>query len=380
MTAPLVLIVEDERIVAEDLAGSLENFGYQVAKPVASGAEAVQMAEALNPDLVLMDIFLNGEINGIEAARQITLRFDIPVVYLSGYAEDDVLNRAKLTGAYGYLAKPVSASEMRGTIELALYKHQMERQLRESEERFRTVVENAADSIFVYELEGRFLTVNEAACNSLGYTREELLSMSVQKVDPNAFLGRDKDRSLSSIPATVVSRHERKDGSVFPVDVRLGPIEIGGRQAILAIARDISEREKAEEALRESEARYRFLAEHANDILWTVDLNMRTTFVNAAIEKVLGFTPEERIQQDVKDQLTPESFELAKERLIEELRIEREQGLRPGQYITLELDYRHKDGSIVRLEAVMSFIRDEKGMPIGVHGLSRDITGRRRTE
>ncbi len=380
MTAPLVLIVEDERIVAEDLAGSLENFGYEVAKPVASGAEAIQTVEALNPDLVLMDIFLKGEMNGIEAAHQIISRFDIPVIYVTGYAEEDVLNRAKLTGASGYLAKPVSSSEMRGTIELALYKHKMEKRLRESEERFRSLVENAADSIFVYDLEGRFLTVNQAACNSLGYTREELLSMSIYDVDPDAFLRGDKDRSLSHIPATVMSRHKRKDGSDFPVDVRLGRIEIGGEKVILAIARDISEREKAEETLRKSEARYRFLAEHANDILWTVDLNMRTSFVSAAIEKVLGFTPEERTQQDVKDQLTAESYELAKHRLVEELRIEREKGLRPDQYIILELDYRHKNGSIVRLESVMSFIRDEKGMPIGVHGLSRDITERKRTE
>ncbi len=143
---------------------------------------------------------------------------------------------------------------------------------------------------------------------------------------------------------------------------------------------DITDRRKAEEALRKSETKYRFLAEHASDVLWTLDLNMRTTYVSPSIERIVGFTPSEWMQQDVRDQLTPESFAIAQNRLVEELRRDGEEGIGPDEYAVLELDYLHKDGSVVCLESVMTFIRDESGKPIGIHGLSRDITERRKSE
>ncbi len=143
---------------------------------------------------------------------------------------------------------------------------------------------------------------------------------------------------------------------------------------------DITDRKNTEDALQESEAKYRILAEQASDILWTMDLNMRTTYVSPSIERVLGFTPDERIQQNVEDQLTPESLAVAQQRLIEELRRDREHGIGPDEYVVLELDYLHKNGSVVCLESVMNFLRDEQGTPIGIHGLSRDITARKKAE
>ena len=101
-----VLIVEDEMILAKDLARSLKNLGYEITGMVTSAEEAIQEAEDSKPDLVLMDIKLTGEMDGIEAADQIGSRFDIPVVYLTGFAEKDVLERAKKTEPYGYLGKP----------------------------------------------------------------------------------------------------------------------------------------------------------------------------------------------------------------------------------------------------------------------------------
>ncbi|MBM3303023.1 MAG: PAS domain S-box protein, partial [Deltaproteobacteria bacterium] len=132
--------------------------------------------------------------------------------------------------------------------------------------------------------------------------------------------------------------------------------------------------------LRESEAKYRFLTEHADDVLWTVDLNMRTTYVSPSIERLLGFTVEERLQQNVEDQITAESLAIARQKLHEELRREREQGIGPDESVILELDYLRKNGSIVCLESVVKFIRDEAGSPIGIYGLSRDVTERKRAE
>jgi two-component system cell cycle sensor histidine kinase/response regulator CckA len=143
---------------------------------------------------------------------------------------------------------------------------------------------------------------------------------------------------------------------------------------------DITERKKAEAALQKSEAKYRFLAEHASDLLWTVDLNLNTTFVSPSIEKVLGFTPEERMLQDVEDQLTPECLEFVRQRLLEELKTERERGIDEGKSVLVDLDYRHKDGSNVCLQSAVSFIRDERGIPIGLHGISRDVTKFKRSQ
>lgn len=129
---PRILVVEDEAIVAMALQARLENLEYAVVGVVASGEEAIERAAELSPDLVLMDIRLDGAMDGIEAAEQIRVRFDIPVVYLTAHADRATLERAKLTGPFGYLLKPVEERALQTTVEVALYKHEMERVLRQS--------------------------------------------------------------------------------------------------------------------------------------------------------------------------------------------------------------------------------------------------------
>ena len=128
-----VLIVEDEIILAKSLARTLKNLGYEVVGRVSSSEEALQMVEESMPDLILMDINLDGEVDGIQTAAKIRSSFDIPVVYLTGYAEKDVLERAKKTEPYGYLGKPVTMLELRSTIETSLYKHEADKRLREAQ-------------------------------------------------------------------------------------------------------------------------------------------------------------------------------------------------------------------------------------------------------
>ncbi|MGC9505327.1 hybrid sensor histidine kinase/response regulator [Baaleninema sp.] len=124
-----ILIVEDEAIVADDIAYRLENLGYEIADIVASGEEAIEAATKELPDLVLMDIMLQGEIDGIEAARVIRERLNLPVVYLTANADRATLERAKLTVPLGYVLKPFKDRELQVTIEIALTRHQAEREL-----------------------------------------------------------------------------------------------------------------------------------------------------------------------------------------------------------------------------------------------------------
>lgn len=126
-----ILVVEDENVVREYIKGILEALGYQVPAAVATGEDAVKQAEAVKPDLVLMDIKLKGQYDGVDAAREISTRLDIPVIYLTSYADDDTLERAKETKPFGYIVKPFDEKELRATIEVALYKSREEKQSRQ---------------------------------------------------------------------------------------------------------------------------------------------------------------------------------------------------------------------------------------------------------
>ena len=132
METMTILVVEDEAVVREYIRGTLETLGYRVPATVANGRDAVTRAEKLRPDLVLMDIRLKGEIDGIEAASQIGAVYGIPVVYLTSYADEETLNRAKMTNPAGYIMKPFNEQELRATIEIAVYKHRMETQAKAS--------------------------------------------------------------------------------------------------------------------------------------------------------------------------------------------------------------------------------------------------------
>ncbi|MFP4654609.1 MAG: response regulator [Methanohalobium sp.] len=127
MKSPKILVVEDENIVALDIKNRLNKLGYSVPSIASTGEEAVQKAEITFSDLVLMDIMLKGDMDGIEAAEKIRELYDIPVIYLTAYADDKILERAKLTQPYGYISKPFKEKDLRTNIEMALHKHKMEK-------------------------------------------------------------------------------------------------------------------------------------------------------------------------------------------------------------------------------------------------------------
>jgi two-component system, NtrC family, sensor kinase len=134
MNRSQILIVEDESIVAMDIENALKSFRYSVLPVASSAQEAIQRSEESHPDLVLMDIRLKGTMDGIEAATHIRERFDIPVLYLTANADESTLQKAKKTQAFGYMLKPFEKEELHTAIQMALYKHQMERQLQQANE------------------------------------------------------------------------------------------------------------------------------------------------------------------------------------------------------------------------------------------------------
>ena len=175
---PKILIVEDERIIAKGIRHSLESMGYNVPAIVSSVEEAIKKTEELHPDLVLMDIIPQEEMDGVEAAGQTRTRFDIPVVYITANVSDARLEDIKRTEPFGCLFKPFENVELHAAIEMALHKHKMEKKLQESEEKFRTIFESSEEGYYEIDLAGRFTFFNETMRKISGHSAEELMGMS----------------------------------------------------------------------------------------------------------------------------------------------------------------------------------------------------------
>src|SRR6185503_15186650 len=149
-----VLVVEDQAIVAADLAAQLRRLHYKVAAVVSTGEEALELVLRRKPSLVLMDIKLAGDVDGIEAASRIQTELATPVIFVSAHSDEATLTRAKATGPYGYLIKPFEPTELRTTIEVALYKHQIDSKLKESAQWFATTLRAIGDGVITTDSQG----------------------------------------------------------------------------------------------------------------------------------------------------------------------------------------------------------------------------------
>lgn len=150
MSKTNVLVVEDESIVSKDIQHSLKKLGYNVVGAAATGEKAVELANEAKPDIVLMDIMLKGDMNGIEAADQIRSTMNIPVIYLTAYADEGTLARAKVTEPCGYIIKPFKEIDIHTSIEMAIYKHQRESAVRKERDMLYSLVENRDNKEFIF--------------------------------------------------------------------------------------------------------------------------------------------------------------------------------------------------------------------------------------
>lgn len=248
-----ILVVEDESIVALDIQDRLESLGYEVPITVASGEKAIEQAGVLRPDLVLMDIQLQGRMDGVEAADQIRRLFGIPVIYLTANADHPTVERAKVTEPFGYVIKPFEERELHTTIEVALYKHQAEHKLVESEERYRLLAELSPEAILV-QSDDKIVYSNPAAANLFGaQTVATLLGRSVADfvhVDHRQnFRARARHLSESQQSDLKAEKFVTLDGQIRDVEVVMASVTYDGKPATQILTRDITERRRAEEQL-----------------------------------------------------------------------------------------------------------------------------------
>ncbi|KKL80445.1 hypothetical protein LCGC14_2004690 [marine sediment metagenome] len=254
-----VLIVEDENIVAADIRDRLEHLGYDVVAHVTTGEGAVEKAGELHPDLVLMDIKLKGDMDGVEAAALISQERSIPVVYMTAYADETTLNRAKITDPFGYILKPFDERELHSTIEMATYRHKMERRVKDNERWLGTILRSIGDAVIATDTEGLVTYLNPLAERFLGILKEEavgrdlrdIFSVSDEDGQPleNPVLQaieRASDVSMSGASLTHIQ------GYSLPIEYTASPIMDDKRSisGSVLVFRDISRRKRYEEDLR----------------------------------------------------------------------------------------------------------------------------------
>jgi hypothetical protein len=182
MVQAKVLVVEDEIIVARTIASQLTQLGYTVVGTASSGAAAIDKALSSQPDLVLMDVVLKGEMDGITAASQICSQRDIPIVFLTAYADEDTLQRAKNTLPLGYIVKPFSPGELRVAVELALFKHQVEQELRSNRAYLATLLRSMNDAVIATDDQGLVTFMNPAAEALTGWREAEAFGKEAVEV------------------------------------------------------------------------------------------------------------------------------------------------------------------------------------------------------
>lgn len=249
--------------------------------------------------------------------------------------------------------------------------------LRVSEERFRNLFENANDIIYVHDLKGNYISLNHAAERIFGYTREEALRLNMTQIAAPEHLEMAREQMEKKLNGTAhQTAYEldclRRDGSRVTLEVNSSVVsENGVPVAVQGIARDVTERKLAEEAIRESENRYRDLFENANDLIYTHDLRGNFTSLNRAGERITGYSRAEALTMNISQVVAPSSVEIARQMTMKKLSEE--------VSTTYEIDIIAKDGRTVSLE-LSTRLMYEKGVPNGVQGIGRDITERKRQD
>ena len=291
-----ILICEDELLFAEDIAITLGELGYEIAGIVVTGEEAIRIAEEVRPDLILMDINLPGEIDGIEAAQQIRTQSDIPIVYLTAYAETDVFERAKHTEPYGYVSKPVRFLELTNTIRTALYKHEADRKVKESEALRAKAEELAGLHSWEWNIRTGCLVWSAEAYRTFGFRPGETelifdtFISSVHADDRDAVRSAVQDAVDGKRPYDFEFRIVQTDGQERVLHSR-GEIQRDAKgQAIRmqGMSLDITDRKRTEEALQQSEEKFRLFMDNSPTIAWMKDDRGRHVYHSQTYEKRFG--------------------------------------------------------------------------------------------
>jgi PAS domain S-box-containing protein len=380
MRSPSILITEDETITAMDIKEKLESYGYAVAGIASSGRDALNLAGHEKPDLILMDIVIQGDMDGILTAKLARERFDIPVIFLTAHADRTTLEKARQAVPYGYIVKPFKDEELFSVVEMALHKHDMEYKLRESERKYRELVELANSIIIRMDPEGNITFFNEYAQRFFGYSCEEaqgrnVVGLIVPEYDSWGNDLHDLIRDIGTDPerySTNENENMKKGGervwiswnnrAVFDAD--------GALAEILCIGMDMTRRKVLEEHLRHSEEKFSktFMSSPDPVLITTIDRGIILDVNEAMIEKT-GFSRNELIGSTTRQINIWPDYSI-RERSRESIE-------QTGAVRNVEIEFRLRNGV---MHALYSAVRIEiEGQPC-ILSIARDVTELRKAD
>lgn len=286
MASARILIVEDDRVVARDIAQQLVRCGHVIAGSVASGEDAIAVAARAPLDLVLMDVRLEGELDGIDTATRLREAHGLPIVFLTAYADEDTVRRATVTEPFGYVLKPFEDQQLRTVVEMALYKHRAERRLRDSEHRYAVTLASIGDGVIATDCDSRITLINPVAEALTGWSSEEAAGQPLAAA--LALIDEDTNLPLDDIGAEVLRRQAPVDlplktrlvgrhGLEVPVEARGTPIvdDVGQVVGAVLAIRDVTQTRRAAQAeiLRATNERLGAAMQGSNVGVWDLELN-----------------------------------------------------------------------------------------------------------
>ncbi|MCF7858368.1 MAG: PAS domain S-box protein [Candidatus Cloacimonetes bacterium] len=373
MNKKQILVVEDETVVAEDIRKMLINYGYDVPEAVPSGDAAIKSINKNKPDLIILDIMLKDKISGIDVAKQIS-GMDIPVIYLTAYSDKEIIEKAKETNPFGYLIKPFRERELIATIKMTFFKHKMEQELKESEMRFRTLVETTKEGICILDLDNNFTFINKAGAKIFGSDISDFeganladyLSTSNLKKVMKQNDARKQNKS---------SRYEleiiRKNGRKRYLSIIGSPkFKDGKLAATFGIFYDITDKKLAQLQLKRTMDSYTRIFENIQDIYYEIEFDGTILEISPSIEHDTSYTREELIGKSLYKLFYNENqYDLFLTKLTKESML--------NDY---ELIIRDKDHSPLTCSLNAKLIKEINSDKVRVIGSIKNITEQRESE
>jgi PAS domain S-box-containing protein len=377
-----ILIIEDEVLVAESIRDNLVGLGYEVVAVLAYGEEAVKEAATLRPDLVLMDIRLAGEIDGVEAAEQIRASLGIPVIYLTAHAEDEMLQRASLTEPFGYLLKPFRREDLKSTIRMALYKHRVDQQLQEAQRFLQSAFDALSAHIAVLDESGTIVAVNAswrsfADDNGLTWADYGIGHNYLEVCESAAGYGLEGALEVAEGIRQIMGGqlgefrldypcHGPKAGRWFTMRATrfldTEPVRV------VVAHEDITERRRDEEEIRKLSR----AVEQSPSVVVITGVQGNIEYANPTFARVTGYAIEEALGRNPRflksGELPPEQYELLWKTILS------------GGEWRGEFCNRKKDGKVYWELASISPIRNADGVITHFLKVAEDITERKRSE
>jgi len=397
------LIVEDSEDDTLLIIRELKKGGYNPEyERVETSAAMKKTLHDKQWDIILCD-YKMPKFSGEKAIALLKeTNIDIPLIIISGTIGEETAVECMRSGAQDYIMKdnlsrlcPSIARELKEA-EVRAQRKQVEPQikvvlaeLQESEERFSNLVAQAPFSIQILDISGKTIKVNRAFEDLWGVPFEQMVDYNIFEDDQFKNIGirsyLEKAFSGESVefpPAEFIPRtksavgHKRMVQAIaYPIRDKTGVI----RQVIL-IHQDITERKQAEKEVRESEKKYRLLADNIDDVIFVLDMNLNCTYVSPSVKILMGYEPEELLKQSAIGTMTPSSWNLITKTLSEIIELEKSEQGENSIYQTLQLEMKRKDGTTVWTEVNASYIRDENHQPVSIMGVLHDITKHKRAE